>query len=446
MISLDDLPNEILCQIMSYLEGRRKYQPLLKSLCLASRRIRAVTEPVLYSYFNDGIQNERSPILHFNSRCRSFLRSILKRPELAKYTRRAIVGPWYTFRNDSPNWFDTSAEDLALFHSAASRFGLDKSQEWLRQLAKASTEEAELYLLICSLQSLESLTLNIPDRPASYWWSQRMPRIHTMLWSVTIVAPKPSFDTVSMLYGVPRCPIPDIFSLPSLQSLTLSGCNKDSELDNGEGHHLWDTSGLSGNSTVNHLDIRNAALIYSEIRDIFKVSPHITSFSYDRGYKHGDCLTPKQILRLLYPFHEQLQRLEIRIDKEHMTVPPVRNDFTNSNRTGIHEEQLSLYSYTKLTHLFLDLFVVTGPVEDAEIIHEDVLVRFLPSNLQSLRIVNDAPNHQKALRKLELHRQLLFPHLKQISNLGGFKMVNPLLLPPKSRANIRSKLFDNATN
>jgi hypothetical protein len=429
MPSLDDLPNEVLIHIVTYLKGRRKHQTTLKNVCLTSRRLQTVAEPSLYSYFNDGIENERSPFLHHNSRCRSFLCSILKRPELAKHTKRAIVGPWYTLRTASSNCFGASANDKSLFYSAAPKFGLDKDQEWLGQIGKTSSEDAELYLLICSLPSLESLTLNVPDRPAGYWWSDRMPAIHTALKSVTIVAPKPSVAASSLLYGLPRCPLPRILDLPSLQCLTLSGCNKDSELEDGEGHHLWDTSALCNNSTVEHLVIRNAALIYSQVRDILRVTTNITSFCYDRGYKYGDCPTPKQILTLLYPFHEQLQRLAIRIDKENMEPPPVRANFANSNRIGVHLAETSLCSYTKLTDLFLDLFVVTGPVEYAEAVHEDVLVRFLPPNLHSLRIINNMPNHQNALRKLERHRHLDFPGLRQVSNTGGFKMVRTLLLP-----------------
>lgn len=283
MASLNDVPNEILIQIVTYLEGRKKHQKTLRDLCLVSRRVRTITEPALYSYFNDGIENKRSPSLHYNSRCRSFLRSILNRPELAKHVKRAILGPWYTLRIDSPNWFGTSADDMALFHSAASKFSLEMEQEWLSQQGKASTEDAELYLLICTLPSLESLTLNIPDRPAGYWWSHRMTAIHTALKSVTIVAPKPSVVASTLPYGLPRCPLPRILALPSLQSLNLSGCNRDSGLVDSEGHHLRDTSGLYNDSTVEHLVIQNAALRCLQVRDILRTTPNITSFCYDRG-------------------------------------------------------------------------------------------------------------------------------------------------------------------
>lgn len=59
MANIQSLPNKILHQIVTYLGNCRENQLALKGLCSMSRQLNAIAEPSLYSYFNDGIEDEQ---------------------------------------------------------------------------------------------------------------------------------------------------------------------------------------------------------------------------------------------------------------------------------------------------------------------------------------------------------------------------------------------------
>lgn len=433
MVTIESLPNEILYQIAAHLHGCRENQPALKSLCSTSRRFKAIAEASLYSYFNDGIETGQDLLQGFDRR-RKFLRSILKRPELSRYTKYAVVGPWRCSRDFlyRPPWIPEKWTALLL---AASRLGLDSEPEWQRRIGNKDTEhaelypegieDAELYLLLCSLPSLESLTLAVPELAASYWWSSRMSAIHTSLRSVTIIAPDPSYGEISF---EPRCSLPRFLELPALEVLTLSGCRKIPGTEvAAEPYYFWNTPGLRSNSTVKHLVLDNPSLRSEHIRGFLRATPNLTSFSYDRGGdQYGYCINPKRILELLYPFRQQLQRLALHISKINLWQPrgTAWPDFKVSNATGIHREEGSLRMFTKLKELCLDMFVVTGP--GAYLVHEDVLVHFLPPRLRSLSLINGDTKDQDALRKLVKSGPVLFPELEDLIHVKGITKVRDL--------------------
>ncbi|KAE9968738.1 hypothetical protein EG328_000942 [Venturia inaequalis] len=391
MADFQSLPNELLYEIMTYLAGSQGNQPALKYLCSMSRQLNAIAKPSLYTYFNDGIENGQTLEQGLRRR-RLFLRSNLRKSELIRYVKCAVLGP---LRYPKTILSDIQPEDRDLLLSATFCLGLDKDPMWQNQMSNGYTGDAELILLLCSLTSLESLTLTFSDLPASCWWTSRIASIHTALRS---------------------CPLSRFLQLPTLDTLTLSGCKRNSG-SGAEPGHFWNTFRLCNNSTVKHLKLDNAVLSHRQIRDIFRATPNITSFSYDGCYEQREVTSSKQILELLYPFRQQLQVLAIHMSKKDMVQPEVGYDIAVSNATGNHQEERSLRGFTKLEELCLDMFLVTGPANS--LVHEDVLVRFLPPKLRSLSLVNENFAHMNALWKLADSGPLLFPDLEGFMHLDG---------------------------
>lgn len=149
----------------------------LASLCRTSKRFNALAEPLLYRTFVKKANNYRpfsadrsvpgTVSIPPNDQLRSFLRSIIHRPELALHIRTVVLREWETDHSRLTDGFDFSPPDdhtADAFYSTANRF-IDMPQsncsEWRNALA-VGNEDAEIALLLALAVNLTSLELKIP--------------------------------------------------------------------------------------------------------------------------------------------------------------------------------------------------------------------------------------------------------------------------------------------
>jgi hypothetical protein len=135
-----ELPNELLNRILGYCGIGRLRQDTLRSLCLCSKQMKAVAEPLLYSSF------EYDEIL-------PFLRTIFHKPELAHHTREFNV----TLSNKRayvPLTFCGTSASTVLLDQAIKSFDsqdLDKNR-WFKDIRDDRGDAATALALVLLLR------------------------------------------------------------------------------------------------------------------------------------------------------------------------------------------------------------------------------------------------------------------------------------------------------
>lgn len=166
----------------------------INSLSLACKELRCSIEPVLYSTF---VKPKFLPWLTGggpeNYTLRSFLRTLLERPELVTHVRTIVLRDWdWDVRHLDGSYRIEELEQpkqrlarleqaqIQLYMSASSRINLGNSQKmWLRHLY-AGHEDAEIALLLTLTSALEHLAMVRPRFEGVDFW----PAEHTYLRAV----------------------------------------------------------------------------------------------------------------------------------------------------------------------------------------------------------------------------------------------------------------------
>ncbi|GME53775.1 hypothetical protein GTA08_BOTSDO03493 [Neofusicoccum parvum] len=297
MASIHDLPAELLGEIAGHLDNERRRDhcpawdgdrdrsnprnPVLK-FCLVSKLFLRVAEPLLYSFFSNGIERDWRAHPHR----RAFLHRIIQRPDLAarvseirigvldeefgKVTRpkRSMYGMYniggyedsdddsdldpYHANNvlhhqpeddgadDASDGGDEAAiqnlnsrSDRLAFTSAAHHIDMHNKSAWLEEL-RSGSPNAELVLLLCLTPNLTKLVLGLPDK-SGYDYNYRsfrslLSQVRQDVASARTTGPLRALRTLYIEFdaekvesvfalGFPAHYMRDFFYLPSLQEL-----------------------------------------------------------------------------------------------------------------------------------------------------------------------------------------------------------------------------------
>jgi len=386
---INDLPNELLLRIISYLEGRRSTKSSLASLCLVSQRFRAIAEPSLYASFHDGARKKPQR----ENKYRSFLYTILTRPDLASRVKHASIGPW----NALDGWiklstFQATKVPKIFFLNAADKFEISKNSLWREQFNNG-VESADLFLLLLSLPRLESLTLRFSDFQ-EHWIFSMIPQ---SLKTLKIIFPS-NDNFVQTNTDLP-------FDLPCVESLTAVNI---SDFGDFEGMFL---------STIKHLDFTHACVTpfgFEAFQKILAAPSSLQSFRWSRNPDLRGHISLSQMLQALEPQKSSLQSLYIHMEQNRGFV--MRN----------WDPYKSLRSFEQLHDLFLDLTVfsdIHNHNHTNDQVDANAIIDFLPSSIRFFRMVNESFRTTKALRTLQEVRDTRFPHLERMTFRGGRKIV-----------------------
>ncbi|OCK74956.1 hypothetical protein K432DRAFT_386497 [Lepidopterella palustris CBS 459.81] len=163
MTQLLDLPTELVTQIIAHLSGRTND---LCNLCLVSLIMKSITEPILYYLYSYEMFKQAYSF-------RPFLRTIIRRPELAAHVRVAKIRVWNTpqdvdlFMNEPDPHLPA---DLRLFIEAGNAGDVPLSTEpaWFGSITRG-VEDAEVMLLVSRLPKLQELHLRLPPSSRNRW-------------------------------------------------------------------------------------------------------------------------------------------------------------------------------------------------------------------------------------------------------------------------------------
>ncbi|EKG17134.1 hypothetical protein MPH_05648 [Macrophomina phaseolina MS6] len=295
MAPADQLPDELLFEILGYIDTARRrgdYEgawgshervkgnpknPVLR-FCLVSKRFLRVGEPVLYSFFSNGMDENAQP----HTSRRQYLHRIIERPDLAarvseihfevmegdmgsvtrpRRTMYGIVG-YGDERSDEDS--DTASEqnhhrdaremmlddsdeeedqnaiqnlnsraDRIAFVTAAHQVEMQNKSAWLEDL-RAGNPYAELVLLLCQCLNLTKLLLRVPDK-SGYDFNYRNLRMllgqveknntagnaNGPLRNLRTLEIEYAADKVDSVFalGFPAQYMQDFFTIPSLREL-----------------------------------------------------------------------------------------------------------------------------------------------------------------------------------------------------------------------------------
>lgn len=258
MVTLEDLPNETLIEIISHLRGNA-----LVSVSCVSRRLNAVSQASIY----------RAPCLtitNMNNRrsLRSFLRTLLLAPDReirASYVRSLTLN-WNNFGVKYPSHPRPYSEDIALIAATASDFGIFHPL--------LALEGVQLLLILHLLPNLRLLDLGLPcvhdtfsDMMKAYFELQsgglpnglKSLRRFRCDWNGDVGVSPHTLRTVMMLPSIHAIDLPIVegFSRP------YPG---------------------AGTSTVKTIRFSNADLTPAELTPILLATRALTHFSYYCSY------------------------------------------------------------------------------------------------------------------------------------------------------------------
>lgn len=428
-------------------------QPLL-SLCLVSRRLCSVIQPILYSDFMLGYGDSwRSKLYTWDGRLLSFLQTVARRRDLAGFVKRIHLLPhllqaslkalekeerdrqrllmeWKTgIRTpngkgllppdvDTSHLFPPSDQPFPVLRQSI----LEKeARDALREIAAALKIEKPkrlsakdlVTLLIAALPKLEHCSLFFG--PDSYMMSfdaatlaavgiSQLP-LRTINLSVLRTAEK-YFDldyNVRALLDVSPC----------LETLNLHKCY-------GTLHKCYGTrkrATLPFLPKLKHVRITSSRLNEQGLENILNSCNSLCSFTYEAGVRFGDG-GPEG--KWESRDHFQLRNAARYLGRHRKTLKSVHIDLRQRGGDPATPSQFSFRELTALRHLFLNLdefhnrFFMHRWTDDSQI-----LVQILPSGVESLhlagRIGEDLPRLEKALLGLgEAAVKEQFQSLKEV--------------------------------
>lgn len=253
MVTLEDLPNETLIEIISCLRGNA-----LVAVSCVSRRLNAVSQASIY----------RAPCLtitNINRRSlRSFLRTLLLAPDreiLAGYVRSLTLN-WNNFGVKYPSHPRLYSDDMALIAAAASDLGILHPS--------LALEGVQLLLILHLLPNLKLLDLGLPCVHDTF---SNMMRAYFELQSDRLPNGLRSLRKFRCDWngdiGVSAYTLRTVMMLPSIHSIDLP-------IVEGFDHPFPG----AGTSTVKRLRFSNADLTPAELTPMLLATQALTHFSY----------------------------------------------------------------------------------------------------------------------------------------------------------------------
>jgi hypothetical protein len=263
-MSMDQLPQELLVELIGYLAGERNPpgdRNTLRALGQCTRTLWQLATPVLYSTFGHFQYSGRSHLL--------FLRTILSRPDLAKHVRSLTpYSPFddlsYNFevaKNENADNFSRDSEVWKELDSLVRSIGPDRQDVlnvWIRH-AEMFRYGVSTLLLLLLLPNLENLHLEYFDQRDA--------------WLITLyLCPKArEIREFNFLQGGLRC---DCLKLPiaAIPLMQVILGTEDSEVDASTRFKSWEQVALRVKSlTLEDMEIRvgNMDFYYSYLLSAF---------------------------------------------------------------------------------------------------------------------------------------------------------------------------------
>jgi len=167
MPSLQDLPNELLTHILSFISENapppehalatgddHDEKVDIQNLCLVSRTLCKVAQPFLYhTFYTDGLLGHLSSVI-------SFARTICQRPDLAKHVKNLAIVPSeaHTIRC-LPHGKKLTAEEKFLFKSAIQDLDLGAEEQFWVQGMEATKLDIFTAIQVAKTPNLSDLSL-----------------------------------------------------------------------------------------------------------------------------------------------------------------------------------------------------------------------------------------------------------------------------------------------
>ncbi|OCL11593.1 hypothetical protein AOQ84DRAFT_386723 [Glonium stellatum] len=420
--TLDDLPAELLLEILSYISSSRsayndnmlRPDPMIRergkyvgnpanpnaelwSLCLTNRYLNYVSEPVLYQEFHHALWE--SPALIY------FLRTIIRRPHLAGHVKRVSLDYLNLFKAFDTLWDRLAApttllvdkDDIQLFLQTA-RQSLLMSRVNETRISKL--EDSALVLLLFSQASnLRELHYNVSGNLLT---QASTDLINTALWNMLVfdskeleVFPFSSLKKVSLSYvnadegsshetgGFPLNRASAWLFLPSVESLELFRCTLGrfrprSMLINSSGRtydrlhvHRRLPSALSA-ASLTSITFRDSIVDPDALYDMLSNCKSLKSFDLEWSSRHVDY---DRVGRALRTQKHSLETLRLNASKAiHDYCPAIEEIEYRVDSLG------SLHDFKKLSFIDVPGLAITGwriPLR---------LDETLPPNIQTLKI------------------------------------------------------------
>jgi hypothetical protein len=341
--SLSSLPPELYINILSILSNNIQ---TLSRLSVVSKDLNYLTTPYLYNTYT-------SPVPNTDSSNYLFLRTIIRRPDLARYTMRVNLRPFESSKCPHPitGQHKLSDEDTELFkivvrYFCDSRNDLKLNETWLREL-ETDREDARVALLLVLLPNLEFLFFEECYEPVMVMTilslAGVMPREVSMPDSVQprslrsrkeIQLPSPemienlrmsfsslhSVQTISLesKYGyLGFRDLLSLFNLPALTTLEIGLANADWSEHNDLDENT-PSSSSSSSSSIQRLSLMYSAMDSKAINITIGKCKNLKEFYYIYGRIHmyGPHFTPRDLIKALTQHKHTLEVLEVDFDDD----------------------------------------------------------------------------------------------------------------------------------
>lgn len=392
MPPLPPIPVEILCLIFSFLEPHD-----LSYVSLACRQFPVLVEPFLWhSCVDTGRFNE----VHTYD---LFLRSILERPELARYVKGFY--PVYYYDEDCPEECRVPPREEDTEERCQNAITGINIPEPLKDRLKSDISrrkfDAVVALLLCSLPNLENIAFSGICKTG-------------LIYEIFELAESKSFDWLRILRtvhleeedGVCGVSLPPKFlrvlKIPSLKRFetTHAACDVALEID-------------PESSSVENIVLRESALVKEAIQPIIRSCRSLMTFSFSHGLSDffATVFTPYDAIQALRQHRSTLEELTILVP-EYWDLLDWHPEFpAHEIYLGAH-----LRDFTKLKTLKCEMedLLRLEPGQIRPDRNSLGPVDVLPESIENLSILDVDKQIVPHLQKLEEVKTKRFPNLRQV--------------------------------
>ncbi|RAL06862.1 F-box protein [Aspergillus homomorphus CBS 101889] len=316
MAQLSTLPNEIILAIISCFHGPTDVTELL-SLCLTSRRLRLLAQPILfYDYFKYVLAAGSDTYL--KRRCRigpliSFARTLVLRPELGKQVHRVCINVNRILTDCLSDWPETERnEAVSVLTGAIQEMRLPRKADYMSGIIKSRMNP--LVTIIATLApNLEALDIVVENeglrlleplyRPPDD--GSLRPPFLSKLRSLHIR------DLKKMQHPTMKDVI-SLMCLPKLEKFSMAFCN-------GDGLACPDFDLPPGSLALSELELQETTLDATRLTKIIRACKKLEVFTYESlpwlSQTADSCQFPPQaLLPCLESQKHNLRSVRINLD------------------------------------------------------------------------------------------------------------------------------------
>ncbi|MCJ1229573.1 hypothetical protein MMC12_006240 [Toensbergia leucococca] len=397
MMTILNLPTELVQLILSYLEASDALKDDLVALSYVCKPLRKLTEPFLYRSikwaWDQDWNIQYTPPLHL------LLRTVLNRPELASHIENARFRNWNSHNSRLYEIaLDYTWDEVNLARDSILSASFPKPHFWIQGLLMGKPEVL-VPLLILHLPKLKTLDLGFSFHHPSCFMREvfessllrRRPSSNSLstfhhLKTVDFGAEMASEDDEEMLPGCTfdLFEIEPLFYLPSIQTLDTSNLRA--------GELEWPTAKPEA-STLTRLVLYKTQIQGRVLEEMLSVCPNLKTLKYEfhgeidqRDGGLGVFVDCTELSKALSHVSATLEHLKISVlftswnghDEEHMAKFGIRGRFD------------SLQQFKKLASIDISWEILLGLRSD----QAPTFAEVLPPGLQKLTIRNEGFTHR----------------------------------------------------